>query len=61
MGLDAEMQANSTGLWVVLTNIHRSNRTDFLLGRPTYVGLAKPGMSPFGMEELSEEKFETSY
>jgi hypothetical protein len=25
------------------------------------VGLAKPGMSPFGMEELSEEKFETSY
>jgi hypothetical protein len=30
---------------VVLTDFHRSNRTDFLLAGPAFAGLAKPGMA----------------
>ncbi|KAJ1290865.1 hypothetical protein BS78_02G275700 [Paspalum vaginatum] len=33
------------GVRVVLTDFHRSNRTDFLLGGPAFAGLAKPGMA----------------
>lgn len=29
----------------MLTDFHRSNRTDFLLSGPAFVGLAKPGMA----------------
>ncbi|XP_062190781.1 expansin-like A3 [Phragmites australis] len=35
----------SSGVRVVLTDFHRSNRTDFLLSGPSFVGLAKPGMA----------------
>lgn len=30
---------------MVLTDFHRSNRTDFLLAGPAFAGLAKPGMA----------------
>lgn len=33
------------GVRVVLTDFHRSNRTDFLLAGPAFAGLAKPGMA----------------
>jgi hypothetical protein len=35
----------SGGVRVVLTDFHRSNRTDFLLGGPAFAGLAKPGLA----------------
>jgi hypothetical protein len=36
---------SSGGVRVVLTDFHRSNRTDFLLGGPAFAALAKPGMA----------------
>ncbi|TKW34696.1 hypothetical protein SEVIR_2G322800v4 [Setaria viridis] len=36
---------SSRGVRVVLTDFHRSNRTDFLLGGPAFAGLAKPGVA----------------
>ncbi|KAG8080598.1 hypothetical protein GUJ93_ZPchr0007g4306 [Zizania palustris] len=36
---------SNAGVRVVLTDFHRSNRTDFLLGGPAFVALAKPGMA----------------
>lgn len=33
------------GVRVVLTDFHKSNRTDFLLAGPAFAGLAKPGMA----------------
>ncbi|WVZ65894.1 hypothetical protein U9M48_015185 [Paspalum notatum var. saurae] len=36
---------SSRGVRVVLTDFHRSNRTDFLLAGPAFAGLAKPGMA----------------
>lgn len=36
---------STRGVRVVLTDFHRNNRTDFLLGGPAFVGLAKPGMA----------------
>jgi hypothetical protein len=36
---------NSAGLRVVLTDFHRSNRADLLLGEPAFGALAKPGMA----------------
>ncbi|CAL5082905.1 unnamed protein product [Urochloa decumbens] len=41
---DAKL-CSSRGVRVVLTDFHRSNRTDFLLGGPAFAGLAKPGMA----------------
>uniref|UniRef100_A0ACD5UMI3 Uncharacterized protein n=1 Tax=Avena sativa TaxID=4498 RepID=A0ACD5UMI3_AVESA len=41
---DAKVCSNR-GVRVVLTDFHTNNRTDFLLGGPAFVGLAKPGMA----------------
>ena len=41
---DAKL-CSSGGVRVVLTDFHRSNRTDFLLAGPAFAALAKPGMA----------------
>uniref|UniRef100_A0A0A9AW43 Expansin-like EG45 domain-containing protein n=1 Tax=Arundo donax TaxID=35708 RepID=A0A0A9AW43_ARUDO len=41
---DAKL-CSSGGVRVVLTDFHRSNRTDFLLAGPAFAGLSKPGMA----------------
>uniref|UniRef100_A0A0A9GFZ1 Expansin-like EG45 domain-containing protein n=1 Tax=Arundo donax TaxID=35708 RepID=A0A0A9GFZ1_ARUDO len=41
---DAKL-CSSGGVRVVLTDFHRSNRTDFLLAGPAFAGLAKPRMA----------------
>lgn len=41
---DAKL-CSAGGVRVVLTDFHRSNRTDFLLAGPAFAALAKPGMA----------------
>lgn len=41
---DAKL-CSAGGVRVVVTDFHRSNRTDFLLAGPAFAALAKPGMA----------------